>query len=1824
MSKGSLISKAVAAVAVILTVSVIGGIITMVIVYEKMLATLNPTPRPTLPTTTTAPPPVLRLPGSLIPESYKIYLQLHFYPKIIKEVNVTSPNQTMLFTGNSTVKFRCIQTTKTIYLHSDQLKVYGEKVVNTETNEVIGVYSVSSEDSPKNFLKIMLNDMLEKGGSYSLFLTFKGEMSGLTGLYMSTYTEGPTGDGDDGQRFLATSQMQPTYARSVFPCFDEPAMKAKFDVTIIHRKGTTALTNWMFKDSNYEGDWKNTHFVLTKEMSTYLLAFTVSEFTATTSSYEHVTIKTYARPEATKAGSTQYAASVTGNILEFYEAHFGIKYPLSKLDQIAVPDFYNGAMENWGCIHYQEESLLYEEGVSSELHKETIITIIAHEIVHQWFGNLVTVSWWNETWLNEGFASFMVYLAVNDIESTFNMKDALVIHDLHTAFAEDALTSSHPLSSPAKDVQTPSQISEMFDDITYAKGAAVLRMLEDFVTPRVFHAGIKIYLNAFQYGNADQHGLWKSIQQAADDDHLPIQVADVMDTWTNQIGYPLITINTTTGNIKQRHFLYNDTKESRLQWNIPINYMSNTSGPDLAWLRTTSENKEEFAVKDKGWILANVNCTGYFRVNYDPENWNRLMTQLETNPQRIPMINRWQLIDDAFNLARAKIVNVTLALNSTRFLKNETAYLPWESAVMNFAYIVLMFDRSEVYGPMQMYLREQIKGLYNFFRNYTDNSTVPEDHSLQYNQILAVSVACGNELPECQEMAKEMFAFWMVNRTNISIHVNLRSVIYCQAVATGGQEEWEFAWDKFQKATDTSEKQQLREALSCTKKLWLLHRYLEYTLMLTSEGAAVIDSVTRRFSTDFELQELKRFQNDYDLGAASRAVEQAIEQTQINIQWVKENKQTASMTNRCGKPRTVATLLTILTVLVIVGIITLIVYKDELSSTRPPPVFRLPGNVIPESYKLYLQTHFYTRIIKEGNITSTNQTMLFTGNSTVNIHCIQPTKTIYLHSEHLTVSEEKVVNRNTNTMIGVHRVSNREESENVLEITLDDELEAGGNYSLFLAFKGEMFGYEGLYLSEYTEKHPADEDNKDDKETEERFLATSQMQPTYARSVFPCFDEPAMKAEFDVTIIHRQGTTALGNWVQSDSGIIDDDWKYTRFHQTRKMSTYLLAFTVSEFTSTPSAHERVTINTFARPEATEAGHTKYAASITGKILTFFENYFGIEYPLEKLDQIAVPHFSNAAMENWGCIIYLEPMLFYKEGAPVFEKETVLKIIAHEMAHQWFGNLVTMRWWNETWLNEGFATFMTHVVMDHIEPSFNMKDTFRIGELRSAFSYDTTASTHPLSSPEKDVQTTHEILGMFDEITYGKGACVIRMLEDFVTEKVFHNGVKMYLNAFQYDNTEQDDLWKYIQKAVDDDGGQINVAEVMETWTNQIGYPLITINTTSGEVTQRRFLNNDTSESSLWWYVPIRFMSSTSGPSLVWLNTTSIEKKEFVVTDGDWILANVNCTGYYKVNYDLENWNRLFTHLERDPQSIPMVNRWQVIDDAFGLADAKMVPLTLALNSTRFLKKEMSHLPWLTAVTKLDYIMVMFDRSEVYGPIQMYLRKQIKGLYNFLRKYTDNGTVPEDHSLQISQQVAVRVACVSELPECQAMATRMFSYWMINKTNIIHPTLRSIIYCQAVASGGQEEWDFAWDMFQNSTDLTEKDHLFEALACTKKIWLLNRYLKYTLIPDKLNKTDSHSVIATVATNVVGQELAWNFVREHWDNVTELGGGWLITKLTARFSTDFELQELKRFQNDYDVEQFSWAVEEAIEQTKKNIKWVNENKQAILDWFQSQIE
>uniref|UniRef100_A0A3Q2Z8F5 Endoplasmic reticulum aminopeptidase 1b n=1 Tax=Hippocampus comes TaxID=109280 RepID=A0A3Q2Z8F5_HIPCM len=427
----------------------------------------------------------MRLPQTVVPVHYD--LTIH-------------PNLTTLsFTGVVRIQLDVLEETKAIILHAKQLKTFNVKLKTSEGLRSLEVI----ENSVYQQLALLSHEVIPKGRDYEVHMEFAANLSdSFHGFYKSSYR---TSSGE--LRTLASTQFEATFARTAFPCFDEPAFKANFTISIVREARHIAISNMpKIKTVALPGNVFEDHFATTVKMSTYLVAFIVSDFHSVSKTTQHgVKISVYAVAE--KINQTDFALDAAVKLLDFYDDYFNIPYPLPKQDLAAIPDFQSGAMENWGLTTYRESALLFHPEKSSVTDKVHIAKIIAHELAHQWFGNLVTMEWWNDLWLNEGFAKFMEFIAVNATYPQFQVND-LFMGKCYTAMEVDSLRSSHPVSTA---VENPTEIQEMFDRVSYDKGACLLNMLKDFLTPDVFEVGILRYLKRYSYKNTANSHLWESL-----------------------------------------------------------------------------------------------------------------------------------------------------------------------------------------------------------------------------------------------------------------------------------------------------------------------------------------------------------------------------------------------------------------------------------------------------------------------------------------------------------------------------------------------------------------------------------------------------------------------------------------------------------------------------------------------------------------------------------------------------------------------------------------------------------------------------------------------------------------------------------------------------------------------------------------------------------------------------------------------------------------------------------------------------------------------------------------------------------------------------------------------------------------------------------------------------------------------------------------------------------------------------------------------------------------------------------------------------------------
>jgi len=795
-----------------------------------------------------------------------------------------------------------------------------------------------------------------------------------------------------------------------------------------------------------------------------------------------------------------------------------------------------------------------------------------------------------------------------------------------------------------------------------------------------------------------------------------------------------------------------------------------------------------------------------------------------------------------------------------------------------------------------------------------------------------------------------------------------------------------------------------------------------------------------------------------------------------------------------------------------------------------------------------------------------------------------------------------------------------------LVIKTGQKLQADRTYAIDIAFKGVLTdSLAGLYRSRYTTSSG-----------EVRWLATTQFEATDARRAFPCFDEPTFKATFDVTLIAENAMTALSNMPVKNVVDRGDGTKAVSFEPSVRMSTYLLAFIVSDFvaveTTTPTG-------TLVRvwTQAEKINQTNISLDAGARILAHFEEYFGVAFPLPKQDLVAIPDFAAGAMENWGLITFRETdLLFDPVEASASDLQRVVTVVAHELAHQWFGNLVTMQWWDQLWLNEGFANYMEYLGTDFVYPEWKMWDQFVPVTKQPALNLDSSVNSHPVLQP---VNNPAEINEMFDSITYNKGASLIAMMVGFLGEKSFAAGAHNYLVKNSYGNAESDELWGALSAAAKANGDDIDVAKVMKFWTEQMGYPHLTINKAGASaisVSQNRFLlpPDDSVALNYQWDISLDVAVRGSGGNAsthAWLHRSAnqnnrVDYKVDLPAPGNpqWFKADIGETGFYRVNYPADNWDALEQAMADGDELLTERDRSGLLDDAFALASANHIAFTQYLNLTRSLHSERAYVPWASAFSHLAELERRL-RSVSDGPalFAAYMRNILNSTVEYVG-WNDDGSHPER---LLRASVLDRAAGVG-LESVKDNALQMFAKFKADPVaGYIAPDLRSAVYGAAIANGDHSDWEFLFNQRYKTTKVAqEAKRCLRALSRSTNVTTLYTLLKYAIDPAQIRGQDTLTVISYVSQTAAGQSIAWYFVKDNWNELyaryhTSLKFSDIITAVTANFDSAEQANDFASFIKGKDLGAATRAAAQAQSTIQQNIRWKSKNAAAVVDWLRA---
>ena len=849
--------------------------------------------------------------------------------------------------------------------------------------------------------------------------------------------------------------------------------------------------------------------------------------------------------------------------------------------------------------------------------------------------------------------------------------------------------------------------------------------------------------------------------------------------------------------------------------------------------------------------------------------------------------------------------------------------------------------------------------------------------------------------------------------------------------------------------------------------------------------------------------------------------------------------------------------------------------------------YRLPRPVIPERYELRLSPDLGA--------------FRFDGEERVSVQVREPVREVVLNAIELEIHEACLTNDAGVRLSGTTTLQQVDERA---RITLDGTAEPG-HWTLELRFSGTLNDkLHGFYRSVHRDSNGG-----------EHVIATTQFEATDARRGFPCWDEPDFKAVFAVTLVVDEELMAVSNAAMVAETRLANGKREVRFADTIPMSTYLVAFVVGPLEATdPVGVDGTPLRVVCVPGKRHLAD--YALEVGAFSVRFFADYYGIRYPGDKLDLIALPDFASGAMENLGAVTFRETALLVdRQTASRADLQRVADVVAHEIAHMWFGDLVTMRWWNGIWLNEAFATFMEMLAVDAFKPEWERWVSFGLSR-GSAMLTDALKSTRPIEFP---VGRPEECESMFDVLTYDKGAAVLRMLEQYLGGANFQRGIRLYLNTHRLANTETTDLWDAIQEATGEPARGI-----MDSWIFQGGFPVVSVESSSDgrqlSLSQRRFRYLEGAGGQglgSWeefarsdpgplttdplWRVPVMLrMGSGRGNES---RRVLLDQREMVVdltNQADWVVANEGGHGFYRVRYSAPLLRKLTANVQ---QNLSAVERFNLVGDTWASVVAGLTPVAEFLDLARLFGDEMDRNVWVSLIGALSYLHRMLEPYR--RPV----------LHAFVRELigpaaTRLGWTPRVSESELTAQLRGTLigalGTLGEDAQVQSEARQLHSRYVQDRSAVDRDVAPAVINIVAHA-GGRAEYDLFVERSKNAPTPQEEQRYLFGLAGFLDRGLVQHTLDSTLT-DEVRTQNAPYLIGSLLHNLVGGDLAWTFVKQHWDAIVDRfpdnSHVRMLEGITA-LSTPELASDVQRFFATHAVKQGAKTLEQHLERLQINV-------------------
>lgn len=852
----------------------------------------------------------------------------------------------------------------------------------------------------------------------------------------------------------------------------------------------------------------------------------------------------------------------------------------------------------------------------------------------------------------------------------------------------------------------------------------------------------------------------------------------------------------------------------------------------------------------------------------------------------------------------------------------------------------------------------------------------------------------------------------------------------------------------------------------------------------------------------------------------------------------------------------------------------------------------LPLNVSPKHYAIELKPDL--------------DRLEFVGSEDISVEVSASTKVIKLHAKEIQIIDASF--KGTDVKIDVTEIS-YQIKETTVTLVFSNDIPLGEGI-LSISFRGILNGdMAGFYKSGYV--------GADGKK---KVMASTQFEALDARRAFPCWDEPLVKATFSVTLVIPATLTALSNMPEKSLEHLTDGTKKVVFDISPRMSTYLLAWAVGEFDFVQGKSKGgVSIRVFSPPGRAQQG--LFALDVAERALDFYDEFFQVKYPLPKLDMLCVTEFAAGAMENWGLVTYREvDLMIDPVKASSQQKQRVAIVVTHELAHQWFGNLVTMEWWDDLWLNEGFAAYCEHMATDALFPSYHIWEQYTTDAMGAALRLDSLRSSHPIQVP---IVHAEEVEQVFDAISYCKGSTVVRMVASMLGPDKFREGLQLYMRRHQYQNTVTANLW-----AAWSEVSGIDVNGLMASWTKQMGFPFLTVveeswadDSVSITLEQQWFLSDGSApqgeEANKLWSVPLLFATADSVSSTAMIMTERRQKFTIPLSvDGSgerpWLKINAGQKALIRVAHSQEMTARLQPAIRS--KALGPEDRAALLLDAYALAKAGYAPVDSVVGLLRAYDQEDNSTVWSAIDGILGGLYLLMEQvgGEAFEAFLVFSRRIVRAAFDRVG-WAPAADVEDGHSeklMRVTVLGLVESFCSTDEDILLEARRRFAAHW--TTPSELPAEFKSIVFRIVLKSGGAAEYEQILASFKSTEDNSERKHVMSSLGAIADMTLKRKTLDWAVSSGEVKLQDFFYPLRTVAfSSAAAADMCWKYLQENLDvikaKLAKAGSSLMdaaIVCLVCRFCTDAQAQDIENFFATHPVPSSSRKISQTVESIRNS--------------------